>query len=312
MTQPQAGEARGNILVVDDTPANLRLLGAMLSDQGYKVRAVVNGEMALTAARSAPPDLILLDINMPDMSGYEVCRALKADERTSAIPVIFVSALDEALDKVKAFEVGGVDYITKPVQFEEVVMRVSTHLKLHRLQRAGGGAGAGERFVPPALATLFGRSGAADLRPGDNANFEGAVLVAVVRHTGNTVASVAASGAVTVSHLLACLGTIAAERGGFVERWRPGLAVAMFPGGLDQALAAARELRSRLHAHGAQPEARALPSLGVGLCSRRVTVGVVGDEQQVQVVWLDGADEVVGQIERIVRQSAEPIVFVDL
>ncbi|HPD41882.1 MAG TPA: response regulator [Anaerolineae bacterium] len=87
--------SRGDILIADDTPANLRLLSNMLSDQGYKVRAVINGQMALTAVHAAPPDLILLDIRMPGMSGYEVCEALKADPSTQDIPVIFISALDE-------------------------------------------------------------------------------------------------------------------------------------------------------------------------------------------------------------------------
>ncbi len=127
---------KGNILVVDDTPANLRLLSNMLSEQRYKVRSVINGKMALMAARAAPPDLILLDINMPDLSGYEVCEALKADESTADIPIIFISALDETRDKVKAFTVGGVDYVTKPFQFEEVLARVETHLALCRLQKA--------------------------------------------------------------------------------------------------------------------------------------------------------------------------------
>jgi signal transduction histidine kinase len=126
---------RGNILIVDDTPANLRLLSNMLTEQAYKVRAVINGAMALTAARLAPPDLVLLDINMPGMSGYEVCQALKQDPRTCDIPVIFISALDEVRDKVKAFTVGGVDYITKPFQLEEVLARVETHLALQNLQR---------------------------------------------------------------------------------------------------------------------------------------------------------------------------------
>lgn len=127
--------SRGDILIADDTPANLRLLSNMLSDQGYKVRAVINGQMALTAVRAAPPDLILLDIRMPGMSGYEVCEALKADPSTQDIPVIFISALDEIHDKVKAFTVGGVDYVTKPFQFEEVLARVQTHLALRHLQR---------------------------------------------------------------------------------------------------------------------------------------------------------------------------------
>lgn len=126
---------QGNILIVDDTPANLRLLSNMLSDQGYKVRSVINGQMALTAIHAAPPDLILLDIRMPGMSGYEVCEALKGDSGTCEIPVIFISALDEIHDKVKAFTVGGVDYVTKPFQFEEVLARVETHLALRNLQR---------------------------------------------------------------------------------------------------------------------------------------------------------------------------------
>lgn len=130
-----ANGLQGNILVVDDTPANLRLLSNMLSEQGFKVRSVINGPMALTAIRAASPDLVLLDINMPGMNGYEVCEQLKADPATRDIPIIFISALDEVHDKVKAFTVGGVDYITKPFQFEEVLARVRTHLALRNLQR---------------------------------------------------------------------------------------------------------------------------------------------------------------------------------
>lgn len=123
-----------NILVVDDTRANLRLLVSILSENGYKVRPAPNGQRALAVAMNYPLDLILLDINMPDMNGYQVCEQLKADERTREIPVIFISALNEVLDKVRGFEVGGVDYITKPFQFEEVLARVKTHLTLRALQ----------------------------------------------------------------------------------------------------------------------------------------------------------------------------------
>jgi two-component system, NtrC family, sensor kinase len=125
---------RGNILVVDDTPANLRLLAGILNSKGYKVRPVPSGELALSAARGLPPDLILLDIMMPEMNGYEVCEKIKADERTRDIPVIFISAINDVLDKVKAFAVGGVDYITKPFQMEEVLVRVETHLAMCQLQ----------------------------------------------------------------------------------------------------------------------------------------------------------------------------------
>lgn len=128
-------DTRGNILLVDDTPNNIRLLSAMLIDQGYEVRRVINGQMALKTAQANPPDLILLDIKMPDMNGYEVCQRLKAAIDTKDIPIIFISALDEVLDKVKAFAVGGVDYITKPFSEEEVFARVENVLTVQRLQR---------------------------------------------------------------------------------------------------------------------------------------------------------------------------------
>jgi two-component system sensor histidine kinase/response regulator len=131
----QSKAPKGNILIVDDTPENLRLLSNVLTERGYKVRSVINGAMALMGAKAAPPDLILLDINMPDMNGYEVCEALKADEQTREIPVIFISALDEVLDKVKGFAVGGRDYITKPFQLEEVLARIENQLTIRNLQQ---------------------------------------------------------------------------------------------------------------------------------------------------------------------------------
>ncbi len=120
--------------MVDDTADNVRVLSRMLAGEGYKVFKALNGKMALTACLANPPDLILLDIMMPEMDGYEVCRRLKEDEKTREIPVIFLSALSDVDAKVKAFEEGGVDYITKPFQDAEVFSRVETHLKLFRLQ----------------------------------------------------------------------------------------------------------------------------------------------------------------------------------
>jgi two-component system sensor histidine kinase/response regulator len=125
-------DSPANILVVDDTAENLRLLSSLLGEQGFRVRPVPNGRLALRAAESDPPDLILLDINMPEMDGYEVCRQLKAIDTLAPVPVIFLTALSETADKVKAFTAGGVDYITKPFQFEEVLARVKTHLALRR------------------------------------------------------------------------------------------------------------------------------------------------------------------------------------
>jgi len=126
---------KGDILLVDDAPENLRLLSKILTSQGYTVRKSPSGEMALRAIHSAAPDLILLDVMMPDMDGYEVCRRLKADATVATIPVIFISLLSDAIDKVRAFSSGGADYITKPFQIEEVLARVENQLNIRRLQQ---------------------------------------------------------------------------------------------------------------------------------------------------------------------------------
>ncbi|MEZ4451872.1 MAG: adenylate/guanylate cyclase domain-containing protein [Nannocystaceae bacterium] len=130
----EARASAGDILVVDDTPANLRLLSELLSEQGYRVRPVTSGAQALRAAAASVPDLVLLDVHMSELDGYEVCRRLKADPRSADVPVIFLSALHEPLDKVQAFTAGGVDYVTKPFNVDEVLARIRTHLELRRLQ----------------------------------------------------------------------------------------------------------------------------------------------------------------------------------
>jgi light-regulated signal transduction histidine kinase (bacteriophytochrome) len=126
---------KGDILIVDDQPNNLRLLSTLLTTQGYSVRKAINGQMAVLSVLTEMPDLILLDIRMPDMDGYEVCLELKSNPNTQHIPIIFISALDEVLDKVKAFSIGAVDYITKPFQSAEVLARVENQLSIQRLQK---------------------------------------------------------------------------------------------------------------------------------------------------------------------------------
>lgn len=127
--------SKQTILVVDDTKENVRLLVEMLTKKGYNVRPALDGRSALKSAFAQPPDLVLLDIKMPEIDGYEVCRQLKERESTKKIPIIFISALNEVFDKIKAFDMGAVDYIPKPFQFEEVLARVQTHLALRLLQK---------------------------------------------------------------------------------------------------------------------------------------------------------------------------------
>jgi two-component system, sensor histidine kinase and response regulator len=135
LEQSEQGDlSKGDILIVDDNHNNLLLLNFLLSKNGYKVQQATSGKIALEAAQTQPPDLILLDILMPNINGYEVCRQLKASEATSDIPVIFISALSDVFDKVKAFEVGGVDYITKPFQIQEILVRVENQLGMRHQQ----------------------------------------------------------------------------------------------------------------------------------------------------------------------------------
>ena len=123
-----------SILIVDDSRENLRLLYTILAREGYTVRLATNGSMALDSVRSAKPDLIILDIKMPGLDGYEVCRRLKADRDTEDIPVLFISGVTEIDEKMKSFAVGGIDYITKPFQAEEVLARIKVHLTIEQLQ----------------------------------------------------------------------------------------------------------------------------------------------------------------------------------
>ncbi len=125
---------QASIMIVDDEPENLNVLGEMLRQEGWQVRAFPNGEMALTSAREEPPDLVLLDIRMPGMDGYSVCSYFKAEACLRGIPIIFLSAFSEMSDKVRAFDVGGVDYVTKPFAVIEVLARTRTHLRLRRHQ----------------------------------------------------------------------------------------------------------------------------------------------------------------------------------
>ncbi len=128
-------QTEGRILVIDDTPANLEVVSEVLTAAGYTVATVLDSERALKRIPTHPPDLILLDVQMPGMDGFETCQRLKAEPSTATIPVIFMTALSDTESKIKGFSLGAVDYITKPFQAEELLVRVSTHLRLHHLTK---------------------------------------------------------------------------------------------------------------------------------------------------------------------------------
>jgi DNA-binding response OmpR family regulator len=134
MTEASTTKTTHEILIVDDTPTNLAILTRILSNPAYRVRPVTSGQAALRAARAAPPDLVLLDVGMPGMDGYEVCLAMKADPQLADIPVLFISGMASPQDKVRAYETGAADYITKPFLIEEVLARVRTQLRIRELE----------------------------------------------------------------------------------------------------------------------------------------------------------------------------------
>jgi two-component system, cell cycle response regulator len=131
----ESNDPKGNILLIDDLPENLQLLSELLIKLGYHVRSVTSGKMALRTLKIKPVDVIFLDIKMPEMDGYEVCQAIKSDRNLREIPIIFISTLDDTFDKVKAFQSGGVDYITKPFQIEEVIARLENQLTIQRQKK---------------------------------------------------------------------------------------------------------------------------------------------------------------------------------
>jgi signal transduction histidine kinase len=135
MNSTQTNRAKGHILIVDDSQGILEMLTEMLSNKGYRTLNATDGKQAVKVAQANPPDLILLDIMMPDMTGYQVCEHLKTHAETQDIPIIFISALEATQDKILAFSAGGVDYVTKPFQVQEVLARIETHLTIRKLQK---------------------------------------------------------------------------------------------------------------------------------------------------------------------------------
>ena len=134
MTSPLGSNRKGSILIIDDEPASLKMLMSILTEHGYAVYPATEGELALQFVKNTLPDLVFVDVRMPGMDGYQVCRSLKSDPASQAIPVIFISSIDQVIDKVKAFRCGAVDYVTKPFDPEEVLARLETHISLRRLQ----------------------------------------------------------------------------------------------------------------------------------------------------------------------------------
>lgn len=310
------GQRQGDILIVDDTPANLRILSELLRENDYKVRVARSGAMALTAVRAAPPELILLDINMPDMNGYEVCQALKADARTRNIPVIFVSALSETLDKVRAFGVGGVDYLSKPIQFEEALARIQTHLSLHRLKEALEERVldrtreleqinlAYERFVPREFLGYLGKRSIVEVRRGDHVQREMSLLFADIRgFTSLSERMTPKENFEFLNQYLHHVSPIVREHNGFIDKYIGDAIMALFPESAADALRAANALHAEVVRYNTQrADAGHAPiRIGIGVHTGSLMMGILGEAERLQGTVISDAVNVASRLEGLTK-----------
>jgi len=293
-----AGETaaqKADILVVDDTPANLKLITKMLTARGFTVRPVPSGEMALKVIGFRPPDLILLDITMPGLNGYEVCRRLKEDPATADIPVIFLSALQDPNDKVRAFSEGGVDYITKPFHFEEVEARVTTHLKLRelqlRLKRANRELEVRNRFIRHAFGRYLSDELANELLRSPQALQLGgehrrvSVLMADLRGFSRLAEELAPESVVAILNIfLGAMTEVIFAHGGIIDEFIGDAILAIFGAPVQRPDDAYRAVECAVAMQHAMPEVNrqlltlGLPkvSMGIGVGTGEVVAGNIG------------------------------------
>ena len=330
--------AKGDILVVDDTVANLRLLANMLNSKGYRSRGVPNGRMALLAVQSAPPDLIILDINMPEMNGYEVCRQLKEDGKTKDIPVIFISALDEVLDKVKAFETGGADYITKPVQLEEVEARVENQLTIRRLQLELEDANATlekrveertarlsqrteelvqlnsayERFVPHQFLKLLHRESITDVKLADHVEEEMTILFSDIRDfTPLSECMTPQENFNFLTSYFSRVGPIIGQHNGFIDKYIGDEIMALFPERPEDGLQAAITLREAVGVYNNHREKCSYDPIRIGtsLHTGNLMLGIIGETERMEGTVVADAVNLAARLEGLNKLYGASIII---
>ncbi|HEY84550.1 MAG TPA: adenylate/guanylate cyclase domain-containing response regulator [Chloroflexi bacterium] len=323
---------KADIMVIDDTLDNLRVLNGILNLNGYKVRGAPNGTMGIKAVKLSPPDLILLDIMMPDMDGYEVCRRLKSDddERIRNIPVIFISALDQAVDKVKAFSVGAVDYVTKPFQMEDVVARIETHLTLRRLQsqlellvkertshleealaRQEALAAGYSRFVPPEFLQFLNRDDITTVELGDQIQMEMTILFADIRSFTTLSEQMSPQDNFNfINAYLSRVGPVIRAHNGFIDKYIGDEIMALFPTSVDDALQAAIAILETVAEYNKtrQRPGRQAIAIGIGLHKGPVTLGVVGEAQRLEHTVISDAVNLAARLEGLSKLYGASII----
>ena len=320
------GERKPKVLIVDDTPENIQILMGTLKDQ-YAIVAAINGEKALKMAVAEPrPDLILLDIMMPGMDGFEVCSRLKSDPETRDIPVIFLSALDDTANKVKGFATGAVDYISKPFQPEEVHVRVNTHLTMSLLkqnlaeknnelriyaelleervkERTAELASLNnvyERFVPREFIDLLQKNSILEISLGDQVSRKMTVMFADIRGWTTLLEKMTPEEAFSfINAYLRRVSPVIKDCNGFIDQYYGDGVMALFPGTPDDAVRAAVRMQEAVAEYNKERERAGFGPIGIGIGLHRadLMLGVIGSEDRMQGAVVADAVNLAARIE---------------
>jgi DNA-binding response OmpR family regulator len=334
------GSKKPKVLIVDDTPENIQVLMGTLKD-AYAIVAAINGEKALKMAAADPrPDLILLDIMMPGMDGFEVCQRLKADTNTQDIPVIFLSALDDTVNKVKGFEMGAVDYISKPFQPEEVIVRVNTHLTINRLkqslaeknrelqsynemleekvkERTAELASLNqvyERFVPREFIYLLERDSILQIKLGDQISQKMTVMFADIRGWTSLLEKMTPQEAFNfINAYLRRVSPQIKECNGFIDQYYGDGVMALFPGTPDHAVEAAVFMQRAVAEYNKERAEDGFDpiGIGVGLHLADLMLGIIGSEDRMQGAVVADAVNLAARIEGLNKMYGSSITLSD-
>ncbi len=326
----ESNDATEAILMVDDNPTNLQLLFETLDGRGYKLLIAKDGNAALSIARKACPNLILLDIMMPEIDGYEVCRQLKADPATAEIPIIFLSALTDTKDKVQGLDLGAVDYVTKPFQPDEVIARVNTHLTVYRLKKALDQKNnelqeanefleervkertaalvelntAYERFVPREFLSLLKKESILEVKLGDQTAQQMTVLFSDIR--GWTTLSEEMTAQESFNFINAFLNRVSpviSAHQGFIDNFQGDGMMALFPESADDGVQAAIAMHAAVSEYNKDREKKGFKpiGIGVGLHSGDLMLGIIGHEERMQGTVVADAVNLASRLEGLTR-----------
>jgi two-component system sensor histidine kinase ChiS len=319
------------ILLVDDIPTNLEVLLDFLSDSGFEVLVALDGASALEQAQYAQPDLILLDVMMPGMDGFETIRHLKAHEQLQAIPVIFMTALSDIVDKVKGFQLGAVDYITKPLQQEEVLARLNSHLTIRKLQQElqqmnleleqrviertrelAESNHAYSRFVPKEFLQLLGQKRITDLQLGDQVQMDMTILFSDIRDfTSLSETMTPQQNFRFLNSYLGRVSPIIRQYGGFIDKYIGDGIMALFPRQADDGVQAAIAIQKTVLVYNDHRRAQGYQPIrvGTGIHSGSIMLGTIGETERMEGTVISDAVNLASRMEGLTKIYGANIVM---